>query len=173
MSGSAESTATDQRRRERYVATAWPSVARFAFARWLGRGYAVDRPRWSFVSPGNLLALATVPLGAGLYLAKFLPFVSRRYVLSDRRVGVAHGLRQRLVESVAHDAYDAIEVEILSGQAWYDAGDLVFRRDGRPVLRLASVVSPEMFRRTIWETRQAHLLLRPLLDDRQDAPAAA
>lgn len=136
----------------------------------MGRGYAIDSPRWSFLSPGNLLALATVPLGAGLYLAKFLPFVCRRYVLTDVRVGIAHGLGRRLVESVAHDAYDAIDVEILPGQAWYDAGDLVFRSEGKETLRLAAVASAGMFRRTIWETRQSHCQLQPLLDA---SPAAA
>lgn len=164
MSGSAESPSTDKRRRGRYVATAWPSVSRFAVARLLGRGYAVDEPRWYFLSPGNLLALLTIPVAAALYLLKLAPFVCRRYVLTDSVVVVTQGIMQRAAESVAHDAYDAIDVEILPGQAWYDAGDLVFRRNGEQVLRLAAVASPEMFRRTIWEVRESRRQLQSLLD---------
>jgi hypothetical protein len=74
---------------------------------------------------------------------------------------------------VAHDAYDAIDVEILPGQAWYDAGDLVFRRNGEGILRLVAVASPAIFRRTVWEARQSYLQLLPLLDESQDASAAA
>lgn len=169
MSASAASP-TDDRRRERYIATAWPSIARFAVGRLLGRGYAIQEPRWSFVSPGNLLALATSPLGATLYLAKLLPFVCRRYVLTDARIAITNGVTKRPGESLAHDAYDAIEVETLPGQAWYDSADLVFRKDREEVLRLSAVASAEIFRRTIWEARETHRQLRSLLDE---SPAAA
>lgn len=173
MSGSADSPATDKLREGRYIATAWPSIARFALARLLGRGYAVDEPRWLFVAPGNLLALATIPVGAALYFLKLAPFVCRRYVLTDSDVVVANGITQRPGRSVSHDAYDSIDVEVLPGQAWYDSGDLVFRSAGDEVLRLAAVAGPETFRRTVWEARQSRFLLRALLDDPQDASAAA
>lgn len=173
MSGSAESPSTDKLRRSRYIGTAWPSVARFGLARLLGRGYAIDEPRWYFLSPGNLLALATIPIGAALYLAKLAPFLCRRYVLTDTAVMITQGITQRPGKSVAHDDYDSIDVDVLPGQAWFDSADLVFRKSGEEVLRLSAVASAEMFRRTIWETRLSHLQLRSLLDEPQGAPAAA
>jgi hypothetical protein len=52
------------------------------------------------------------------------------------------------LKSVALDRFDSIETVVQPGQAWYKAGDLVFRLGQVETFRIAGVPRPETFRQT-------------------------
>jgi len=51
-------------------------------------------------------------------------------------------------------------VVVQPGQAWYHAGDLVFKRGNVETFRLDGVSRPEAFRSTIMKARQAYAGVR-------------
>ena len=53
--------------------------------------------------------------------------------------------------------FDAIDVQVMKGEGWYHAGDLVFRRGTVETFRLCGVSRPEAFRQTCMK---AHLARR-------------
>lgn len=138
------------------ITTLLPSVARFGFARWVAGGMAVDWPDFYFVRLGNLVALLFAPVAAVCYLLLLAPWVGVRYRLTTRSVQVLHGIAptEPTVERTFAD-FDEILVESSPALDWFEAGDLVFRREGAEVLRLEAVPHPETFRRTCLKTRQA------------------
>ena len=52
------------------------------------------------------------------------------------------------LKAVALDRFDSIETVIEPGQAWYKAGDLVFRLGKVETFRIWGVPRPETFRHT-------------------------
>jgi hypothetical protein len=107
-----------------------------------------------------VLAVAAIPLALAVFAWQLLPFVCRRYRLSCRRLAVQKGLRACDERQIALDEFETIDVEILPGQAWLHAGDLVFKRSGSEVFRLPGVSRPETFRMTCCKTRDALLAVR-------------
>ena len=88
-----------------------------------------------------------------MFFAGLLPGLARRYVLTNRRVIVERlqfSWSAKWVEemAVSLDNFDSIEVVVLPGQAWYPAGDLIFRNGEVETFRLMGVTRPETFRRT-------------------------
>jgi hypothetical protein len=53
------------------------------------------------------------------------------------------------IKSVSLDRFDAIDIVVEPGQAWYKAGDLVFRQGAVETFRIWGVPRPETFRQTI------------------------
>jgi len=141
------------------VMTVWPSVAATACGRLLGRLMAIEAGFW-IISVGRLFALAAAPLGAMLYFYLRAPGIVRRYRLTNRRVAILAGIRPEVERYVDLDRFDTIEVEILPGQAWYHAGDLVFRRGDIETFRLPAVSRPETFRQTCLKSRMSYAGVR-------------
>ncbi len=162
------------------VMTVWPSVSATAFGRFWGRLYAVDAGLRLFGVPitvGRLVALASSPLMAACYFLMRLPRFplvivgirnpwSWQYRLTNRRLlvdnlfghpGDSPAASGREPRSVALDEFDAIDVEVQPGQAWYRAGDLVFRRDGAEVFRIEGVPHPEPFRQTCLKAHASYV----------------
>jgi hypothetical protein len=157
--------------REATVMTVWPSLAATAMGRFLGRLYAIEMG----VPPltvGHLIAIASIPLVVGLYFGRFgvellraipvvgkfmiLPGGAQRYVLTNRRVVVRAGLVPGDQRWVALNRFDSIAIDVRPGQAFYRAGDLVFRLGAIETFRLAGVVRPDTFRHTCLEARQGY-----------------
>lgn len=148
--------------KETTVMTVWPSIAAMAYGRWWGRRYANSVGITLFGVPitvGRLMALVSIPFILPLYfhmLIPKLPFVvfgvsnpgCRRYRLTNRRVVVEQAFGGGEQQSVSLDRFDTIELETLPGQAWYPAGDLVFRLGSVETFRLSGVPHPEAFRHT-------------------------
>jgi hypothetical protein len=146
--------------REATIMTVWPSLAATAPGRLLGR-------------LGHLIALLSIPLVVGLYFGRFivelmraipgigklliLPPGAHRYVLTNRRIVVRPGLAKGDRRWVELNRFDSIAIDVRPGQAWYKAGDLVFRLGAIETFRLAGVVRPDTFRRTCLEARQGYL----------------
>jgi len=166
MSNSAPETA------ETTVMTVWPTIAATGAGRLVGRWSAIETGLGKFFTLGKLMALATIPISLTVFFWQLMPYVCRRYRLSDRRLIVLVGLGAAEGPSIGLDDFDAVQIDVLPGQAWCDAGDLVFRRDGAEVFRLAGVSRPEAFRQVWLKTRHAVLAVRKVLQE-QAAPAEA
>ena len=138
------------------VMTVWPSVARSPLGRSLGNLFAI-KTGWYIFTVGNLMALASIPVALGLYFARVAPFIGIRYRLTNRRIVVARGLKAVESRAIDLDRFDSISIEILPGQAWYDAGDLVFRSGKVEVFRLEGVSRPAAFRNCCLKTWAAHV----------------
>lgn len=153
--------------------TVWPSLA----ARWDGRQLA----RWIYsiglgkgllpfnLTVGKLLAFATAPAILPLYFLTVIPGIGipglfwiknshcKRYRLTNRRVIVEYALGAAEERALALDRFDSIAVEVLPGQEWYHAGDLIFRLGETETFRLAGVPRPEAFRQTCLKAHHSYV----------------
>jgi hypothetical protein len=149
--------------REQLSMTVWPTIGANRLGRLVGQLSGM-KLGWGFFTVGKLFALAVIPLALAVYVWQILPFVIRRYRLTDRRVVVQKGLAAKDERSVDLDAFDAIEIAVLPGQAWLRAGDVVFLRGGKEVFRLSGVSRPEAFRQVCQKAQMALLSVRKVLD---------
>lgn len=158
---------------ERTVTTVWPTIGAYALGRWVGRLAGCSPPGDRFRVVGRALAYATIPVSLAVYAWQLMPFVARCCRLTSERIVVLAGLQRREERSVAFDAFDAIDIEVLPGQAWLHAGDLVFRRQGQEVFRLAGVSRPDVFRANCWKAQTAVLSIRRTVAAQTSAGAPA
>jgi hypothetical protein len=156
--------------REVTIMTVWPSLCATGFGRLMGRAYALEYGPRIFGVPitlGRLLALASSPLMAAVYFLMRLPrfpFVlvgiknpfCWHYRLTNRRILMENPYRRGEIKSVALDRFDAIDVVVQPGQAWYKAGDLVFRQGQVETFRIAGVPRPETFRQTCLKAHMSY-----------------
>jgi hypothetical protein len=162
--------------REKTVTVVWPSICAGPWGRWLGRVYG---NRWGVriggipLTLGWLMVIVTAPLASLLYLigkAPRMPFVlagpvnaaAVRYRLSTHRLLVEHPFEKGAppVAELPLSGFDAIDIEIQPGQAWFRAGDVIFSQRGVERLRLAGVPRPDPFVRTVMKTQNAATTLR-------------
>lgn len=148
---------------ETTIMTVWPSVARFALGRTLGKLYDIRMPDIYFFRLGRLLALLFIPVSLVLFFLRIAPYVGTRYTLTNRRVIVQKGWSLIEDKAIDLDRFDAIDVEVLPGQEWYDAGDLVFRLGQTETFRLSGVSRPEAFRATVLKAHQAYVGVKKAL----------
>jgi hypothetical protein len=141
--------------------TVWPSLSATVFGRFWGRLFALDYGPRIFgvpVTVGRLFALASIPFMLALYFLMRLPRFPGviigiknpwcwQYRLTNRRVIMENPFGSE-IKSVALDRFDAIDVVVEPGQAWYKAGDLVFRLGPVETFRIWAVPRPETFRHT-------------------------
>lgn len=140
---------------ERPVATVYPSIASLAAGRVLGAIYESLPVRLGRVKLSHLLfPLPTSPIALGLYA--WQKATGLRYELTTQRLQIIHGLSGRRGAETPLDEIGRIDVVSSFGQRFYKAGDLVIHDHvGTVRLRLPGVVRPEMFQRTILDTRDA------------------
>lgn len=137
--------------------TVWPSIAAYPSGRFLGRLYSIQWPNIYIFRLGNLLALLSIPHAIGLY--KYRLLLGSWYTVTNRRVVECHNKISRVggfpfvkfnhaaeIKSVQLDRFDDVRVEVQPGQAWFNAGDLIFTKDGVETFRLEGVSRPESFR---------------------------
>jgi hypothetical protein len=163
---------------ETVIMTVWPSIASMGIGRFLGRLYLIP---WgvSVFTVGHLIALISIPVAAFLVVGRFLhafltdiqlfgigrlfavivpaELIISRYTLTNRRIIVQRGLRAVDESWVELDRFDTIEVEVLPGQEWYPAGNLIFRRGPIETFRLDGVSRPETFRQTCLKARMGYV----------------
>jgi hypothetical protein len=142
--------------KEATIMTVWPSVAMYGLGRLLGQWYAIRWPDIYIFRLGNLIALASIPVALVLYFLRIAPGFGVRYRLTNRRIVVERGITGKEDKAVDLDRFDRIEIEVQPGQAWYDAGDLVFMLGNVETFRLAGVSRPEAFRATCLKAHIAH-----------------
>ena len=61
------------------------------------------------------------------------------------------------------DEFDTVDVEVLPGQEWLHAGEIVFKRSGNEVLRLSGVPRPEIFQHVCQTAQTALISVRDVL----------
>jgi hypothetical protein len=151
------------------VMTVWPSLSATGFGRFWGRLFAWDIGFPLFGVPitlGRLIALASIPFMLALYFLMRLPRFPGvligitnpfcwQYRLTNRRVVVENPFGAEL-KSVALDRFDAIDVVVEPGQAWFKAGDLVFRLGQVETFRIWGVPRPQTFRQTILKAHMSY-----------------
>jgi hypothetical protein len=143
--------------------TVRPSVSVYWLGRCLGQLYAIKAGTYIFTL-GNFIALASIPIALKLYFLRLLPWLGIRYRLTNRRVIVQRGLSARDNRWVDLDRFDRIDVVVQPGQAWYHAGDLVFRLGEVETFRLGAVSRPETFRHTCLAAQRAHVGVKKALE---------
>lgn len=148
---------------ERTITTVWPTIGALALGRWVGRLGGFSPPADHLRIVGRALAFATIPVSLAVYAWQLMPFVTRCYRLTNERLVVLRGLQHREEQSVLLGDFDAIDVEILPGQAWLHAGELVFRRQGQEIFRLSGVSRPDVFRAACLRAQSALLTVRQVL----------
>jgi hypothetical protein len=143
------------------VMTVWPSLSATGFGRFWGRLYSIPIGFRLFGVPvtlGRLFALASIPFMIALYFLMRLPRFPGvilgiknpwcwQYRLTNRRVVMENPFGGEL-KSVSLDRFDAIDVVVQPGQAWFKAGDLAFRQGPVETFRIWGVPRPETFRHT-------------------------
>src|SRR5262245_58917289 len=141
------------------VTIEWPTIAATGFGRFLGRLYEKKAGFWIFTI-GRLFMGLTVPFGLFLYFWMLAPWNVRRYRLTNRRIIIESGPKFRPSQFVDLDRFDTIDVEVRPGQAWYPAGDLIFKLGPVGTLRLEGVRSPDVFRAVCMKAHQAYVGVR-------------
>jgi len=143
--------------RETTVMTIWPSVAMYPIGRALGSLFAIRWPDVYIFRLGNLIALLSIPIALPLFFMRIAPVIGTRYRLTNRRIIVERGLSGVLDKAVDLDRFDAINIEVQPGQAWYDAGDLIFMLGKVETFRLEGVSRPAAFRATCMKSHLSHV----------------
>lgn len=137
------------------MTSVWPSIAEYKLGQMIGQGCMLGGGK--AFSIGNLVALTTIPVALLLFFWSLRPWAAKQYRLTNRRVVIQRGLRPKDDAAVKLDNFDRIEVDVLPGQEWYPAGDLVFFHGPVEVLRLAGVPHPEAFRQTALKAHRGYV----------------
>lgn len=148
----------------------WPTIGAMPAGRLVGQLADVRIGVGRFFTLGKLLALATIPISLAVFAWQLMPYVCRRYALTNRRIIIRKGLMPVDERWIDIDEFDAIELDYLPGQPWLHSGDVVFRRGGQEVFRLAGVSRPEIFRHVCQTAQSALVEVRNVL--RQQAAVA-
>ena len=170
---------TSSNAKEVTIMNVWPSIAATSLGRTLGRLFLLGPRVWLGsvpTRPGWFIAIATLPITAVLYFHKIiprLPFVlrgwqnpaCRRYRLTNKQILVEHAFdalspkraKYSVFDKLSLGGFDSAELEEQPGYKWYRASDIVFRNEGKEVLRLVAVPHAEAFRQTCLKAHQAVL----------------
>jgi len=158
---------------ETTLTTRWPTITALPAGRLVGQLAGIPIGWGQVFTVGTLMAVVTIPISLTVYAWQLMPFVARRYRLTNRRVVIQKGLSAVDEAAVGLDEFDTIDVEVLLGQAAFHSGDLVFRREGKEVFRLRGVSRPEPLREACLKARTAMVSVRDVLDKQAAAREAA
>lgn len=123
---------------EAVIRLAWPAVTASPPVATLGRTLI----RSIIFAPLGWLLLAP------FYFKKILPFLAKRYMLTNRRVMIQSGLGSKPAGEVALADIDDIRV-VNEDKVFYRAGDIEIVSKGQVALTLRGVPEPESFRHAI------------------------
>lgn len=125
-------------------------------------GEAMIREAWPSVVSGSGLAtlaeklmksIVLAPLGwlllAPLFGKKLMPFLCKRYTLTNRRLMIRRGIKPKPVQEVALADIDDVRLVPDSYSRFYRAGTLEVVSKGQVVLTLPAVPEPEGFRHAV------------------------
>jgi len=133
----------------------YPSIAATGLGRLIGN--IADSIPVPILGPklSNLIfGLPLAPIGALEYLRT--KAMGERYVLTNRSLERWAMLGSRLIQETPLPGIADIQLEVLPGQQFYKAADLVaLDGDGNELMRLQGVKHADVFRRIILEARDA------------------
>jgi hypothetical protein len=130
---------------EANIRETWPSVAAFPAVASLGRALTGT----IILAPLAWLIMATA------YFGKLLPFVARRYALTNRRVMVRRGLKGTPGQEIALADIDDVRLQTDANSDFFRAANLEIVSQGKVALTLHGVCDPESFRHAILNARNA------------------
>ena len=132
------------------------------------RGEAIIRETWPGVEDVPAAAglartlmrtIVLAPLGwlllAPLYFKKILPFIAKRYTLTNRRLMIRRGLRPTPSHEVALADIDDVRIAAGGINPFYRSATLEVLSKGQVALTLRAVKDPESFRRAILNAKAA------------------
>lgn len=146
------------------IMTVWPTIAVTAPGRLIGRLCAVKAGLNDFFTLGKLFALLSIPFALVLFFYGVLPGIGRRYTLTNRRVVVQKAITGGDERWVNLDNFDRIEIQVLPGQEWFPAGELIFYKDQVETFRLSGVSRPESFKHTCLKAQRAYVGVKKALE---------
>jgi hypothetical protein len=131
---------------EALIREAWPTVvdssaALSAVAKGLIRSVILAPAAWLLLAP--------------LFIKKFLPFVAKRYTLTNRRVMIQRGLKPQPAHYVALADIDDVRLDAHGVDPFYLSGNLEIISKGQVALKLTGVPEPEGFRHAILDSVKA------------------
>lgn len=136
--------------------TVYPSISAGGLGRLIGSAMEFLPVRILGLKPSNLI-VGPIALPFALLAYAVTKVIGTRYRLSNRVVQIWASIGERRISEVALADVDSIDVEEMSGQAFYKSADLVFRKgNGDVLMRMPGVVRADIFRRTILKARDAH-----------------
>jgi hypothetical protein len=83
------------------------------------------------------------------YFAKVMPFLAKRYTLTNRRVMIRRGLRPKPSHEIALSEIEDVHILKDADSDFYREGTIEILSGGKPVLTLEGVPEPESFRQAI------------------------
>ncbi len=142
---------------EREIETTWPSIAAVGPGRLLGSLMdSIPIPIGKIKLSYLIFGLPMAPLGLIGYLQ--LKVTGQRYTVTNRSVSVCGALMGGIIKQVQLKDVAEVAIEVLSGQEFYHAGDVVLlNKSGDEILRCAGVDRPDRLRRVILESRDARM----------------
>jgi hypothetical protein len=144
---------------EAMIRELWPSVASKPALAGLGKKITQLASKLAQTVVLLPLALVVAPVGwiimAPAYFGKLLPFVARRYTLTNRRLMIRRGLKPKPSKEVALADIDDVRIEKDANSDFFMAGTLEVISKGQVVLTLPGVPGPEAFRHSILDACKA------------------
>lgn len=142
---------------ETQLMTKWPSIAALGLGRFLGQLMASVPIRF-------LLALPVgAPVGVLLYFVQKV--TGERFTITNKSVQRWTGLGGRMIQRIELSDIVHIEVRQQSGQAFYNASDLLLlNAKGDVAMRLEGLPHAEIFRENITKARESFLRVQESLN---------
>jgi uncharacterized membrane protein YdbT with pleckstrin-like domain len=125
---------------EAHIRTAWPAVTDVSPGL---AGLGAKLIRTKVLAPLAWLLLAP------LYFKKIMPFVAKRYTLTNRRLMIQRGLKPKPRHEIALADIDDVNLVESSFSPFFRAADLEVISGGQVKLKLTGVPEPEAVRRSI------------------------
>jgi hypothetical protein len=142
----------------------FPTTGANPLGRLVGRLCSIGVDSQRFLTVGKLMAVACIPLALAAFAWNLLPYVMRRYRLTNKRLVVHRGYTLSEERAIDLDAFDQMEIKRLPGQDWLRSGNLIFCRDGKEVFQLSGVGRPETFREVCLKARTAFVSIRTTME---------
>lgn len=124
---------------EAIIRVAWPAVTAAVPVAALGKALM----RTIILAPLAWLMLAP------FYFKKILPFLAKRYTLTNRRLMIQRGLKSKPGREIALADIDEVRIPPDSVDTFYRAGTLEIISKGQVRLTLRGVPEPEAFRHAV------------------------
>ena len=106
-----------------------------------------------------MASMILAPLGwlllAPLYFKKIVPFLSKRYTLTNRRLMIQRGLKPRPVQEIALADIDDVRIAADSHSIFYKSATLEVLSKGQVAMTLTGVPEPDSVRHAILNTVMA------------------
>jgi hypothetical protein len=138
---------------EAMIRELFPSVARSPAVAGLGKRISEVAGKLARTVVFLPLALVIAPAAwlimAPLYFGKVLPFIAKRYTLTNRRLMIRRGLKPKPSQEVALADIDEVRIQKDGNSDFFMAGTLEIVSKGQVVMTLPGVPGPEAFRHAI------------------------